>query len=299
MKRLTKNTGESWQPAVAVFGNNIHVVWSDDTPGNYDIYYKRSMDNGLTWSKQKRLTRNAGGSRQPAIALSGRNIHVVWWDETPGNDEVYYKCSTNNGATWGKQKRLTNSAESSTDATIAVSGGSIHVAWGEDNIIEGSEIYYRRSTDNGATWRKAKRLTNNGKTSIDPDIAVSGGNIHVTWSDYSPGNADIFYKGSKDNGATWGKRIRLTKNAGESATPAVAVLSKTVYVVWDDDTPGNVELYYKWSADGGAIWRKQTRLTRNAGGSRAPDVALWGGNIHIVWSDSTLGNTDIYYKRGP
>ncbi len=40
-KRLTWTSGWSHAPAMALdSGNAIHVVWPDDTPGNYEIYYK-------------------------------------------------------------------------------------------------------------------------------------------------------------------------------------------------------------------------------------------------------------------
>ena len=32
---LSDNAGTSFRPAIAVSGNNVHVVWHDDTPGNY------------------------------------------------------------------------------------------------------------------------------------------------------------------------------------------------------------------------------------------------------------------------
>lgn len=48
----------------------IHVVWSDDTPGNSEIYFKTSADNGATWSANKRLTNNTGASQYPSIAVS-------------------------------------------------------------------------------------------------------------------------------------------------------------------------------------------------------------------------------------
>jgi hypothetical protein len=39
-KRLTWNSGSSYCPAMPVYSSgNVHVVWEDDTPGNYEIYY--------------------------------------------------------------------------------------------------------------------------------------------------------------------------------------------------------------------------------------------------------------------
>ncbi len=61
-KRLTNNAGASFYPAIAVDGSNIYVVWEDDTPGNPEIYFKKSDDGGATWTTNKRLTNNAGDS---------------------------------------------------------------------------------------------------------------------------------------------------------------------------------------------------------------------------------------------
>ena len=76
-------------------GGAIHLVWSDNTPGNYDIDYKKSADGGTTWSGVQRLTWNSGDSRVPSMAVDSSHIvHLVWMDLTPGNYEIYYKKGT-------------------------------------------------------------------------------------------------------------------------------------------------------------------------------------------------------------
>ena len=39
---LSNTTGKSYGPVVAAYGNNVYVVWSDDTPGTTEILYRRS-----------------------------------------------------------------------------------------------------------------------------------------------------------------------------------------------------------------------------------------------------------------
>jgi hypothetical protein len=90
-KRLTWNAGNSELPAIAVDASNIYVVWQNYTPGNWEIYFKKSDDGGTTWTKNKRLTWNAGDSYWPVIAIDGPNIYVVWEDVSPGNSEIYFK----------------------------------------------------------------------------------------------------------------------------------------------------------------------------------------------------------------
>ncbi|MCR4287549.1 MAG: glycoside hydrolase, partial [Deltaproteobacteria bacterium] len=171
-KRLTNNTGYSGTPSIAINGSNIHVAWVEDTPGNYEIYFKTSADNGATWSANKRLTNNTGYSFEPSIAVSGSNIHVAWYDTMPGNYEIYFMTSADNGATWSANKRLTNNSGLSHNPSIAINGSNIHVAW-NDSTPGNYEIYFKTSADNGATWSANKRLTNNTGASSYPSIAVA------------------------------------------------------------------------------------------------------------------------------
>jgi hypothetical protein len=72
-------------------GGNIHLVWYDSRPGNAEIFYKQSTNGGKTWAI-KRLTWSPSRSWNPALGIdSSDNIHVVWQDNAPGNDEIYYK----------------------------------------------------------------------------------------------------------------------------------------------------------------------------------------------------------------
>lgn len=293
-RRLTKNAGVSRLSSMAVSGSNVHVVWQDDTPGNYEIYYRRSSDNGATWGKTKRLTKNTGGSYWPSIAVSGKDIHVIWMDDTPGNDEIFYKRSLDNGASWSKQKRLTKNVGNSGYPSIAVSGSNIHVVW-EDHTPGNLELYYKRSIDNGASWSKQRRLTRNAGGSARPAVAVFGSNVHVVWADSTPGNYEAFYKRSSDNGVTWGKQKRLTSTALTSISTAIAVSGNNIHVTWW--VKGTAEIYYKRSNDNGANWRKTKRLTNNVGASSSPAIDVSGGIVYVFWQDDTPGNYEIYYKR--
>jgi hypothetical protein len=69
-----------------------------------------------------------------------------------------------------------------------------------------------------------------------------------------------------------------------------------IYVVWDDNTSGNWEIYFKNSDNGGATWITK-RLTNNAGMSFFPAIAVDGPNIYVSWEDYTSGNSEIYFKK--
>jgi hypothetical protein len=301
-KRFTNNAGSSHFPAIAVNGSNVYLVWSDNTPGNEEIYFKRSVDGGLTWTANKRLTNNADTTLflYPAIAVNGSKIYLVWNDNTPGNPEIYFKRSVDGGLTWTANKRLTNNAGNSYAPAIAVDGSNVFVVW-HDGTPDNWEIYFKRSVDGGLTWTMDKRLTNNTGSSYAPAIAVDGSNVFVVWSDNTPGNEEIYFKRSVDGGLTWTVNKRLTNNGGGSYlprnAPAIAVNGSNIFVLWYDNKPGNPEIYFKRSVDGGLTWTANKRLTNNVGSSYAPAIAVDGSKINVVWNDNTPAISEIYFKR--
>jgi len=303
-KRLTWTSGRSSAPAVAAdSSNHLHVVWQDDTPGNSEIYYKRSLDGGATWATNKRLTWSAGGSDDPAMVVdSSGGLHVVWHDDSSGNDEIYYKKSTDGGAAWTTSRRLTWNSGGSFIPAIAVDPSNhLHVVW-YDNTSGNLEIYCKRSVDGGATWTASQRITWTSGGSLGPAVAAdSSGRIHVVWYDDTPGSADIYYKRSTDGGTTWTTNQRLTRTSGWTASPAIAIGSSGhIQLVWVEDVSGVCEydIFYKRSTDGGANWTASQRITWVSGSLGPPDVATYSsGRVHAVWGASTPGNDEIYYKK--
>jgi hypothetical protein len=303
MQRLTWDVSNSLRPAIADnTGSGVHVVWEDDKSGQSEIYYKRSVNNGVNWLARVRMTWNPGFSWMPTIATdSGTGIHVAWNDDSPGNLEIFYKKSTDSGATWSALKRLTwNSGGSGAPCITADSGQGIHLVW-YDNSSGNREIYYRKSTNSGNTWSALTRLTWNSGESKFPVIAAdSGSGIHLVWYDTSPGNFEIFYKRSTDSGASWSALKRITWNSGPSAASYITTDSGTaVYIIWTDSTLGNYDIFYKKSTNNGSSWLGTARLTWNTGHSDDPSITINPiSGIHVVWYDETPGNYEIYYKNG-
>src|SRR5215204_5013830 len=63
--------------------NIVCTVWHDNTPGNFDIFFARSTDGGLTFSEPENISENTGDSFSPEISSEGNNVYVVWVDDIP------------------------------------------------------------------------------------------------------------------------------------------------------------------------------------------------------------------------
>ena len=304
-QRLTWTSGVSACPAVAVnTAGHIFVAWHDTTSGtsgSYEIYFKKSVNGGASWTANRRLTWTSAQSKNPAIAIDAwGNIHIAWQESTTGNTEIYYKKSTNGGTDWTANQPLTSNAGISECPAIAAdSAGRLYVVW-HDNTSGNTEIYYKKSANNGDTWSAIQRLTWTSGVSNNASIAIDSSDyLHVAWEDSTPGNYEIYYKKSANGGTTWTANKRLTWMGGESSRPELAVDSADdLHIVWQDRTPGNREIYHKKSADGGATWAANQRLTFTASDSVWPAIGVdASAGLHVVWQDYTPGNPEIYYRN--
>lgn len=247
--RLTNDIYYGSYPSSAVSGDVVHVAWEDARDGNIEIYYKRSDDGGLTWGDDVRLTNDDADSENPSVAISGDYVHVVWNDKRHGETETYYKRSTDGGVTWESDVRLTNDPAHSNLASVGAQGADVHVVW-YDERDGNREIYYKHSSDNGATWSADVRITNNAGDSNNPSVTASGSLVHLLWHNEIDDNYEIFYRRSTDGGTTWESETQLTDAAGKSARPSLTLSGESIHIVWYDERDGNSEIYYKQNPDG-------------------------------------------------
>ena len=62
-------------------------------PDNNEIYYRRSVDNGVTWGSINKLVESEFDSRAPKAVPEGTGkFHVVWYEIEPemGNGTFYH-----------------------------------------------------------------------------------------------------------------------------------------------------------------------------------------------------------------
>jgi len=308
-KRLTNNAASSYTnsrgQAVASVGSYVYAVWYDYRDGNWEIYFKRSTNNGLTWGADTRLTNDVASSSYPSVAAYGSYVYVVWQDYRDGNWEIYMRRSEDYGATWpgppnypSYYQRLTSNSASSYRPSVAAYYRNVHVAWHDDR--NGNwEIYYKRSVDNGLNWGSDTRLTNDPNVSEYAYVAAYTNYVYVAWQDNRTGNYDLFVKRSTNNGASWDQK-QLTTNTADQKFVSIAAYGYDVHVVWTDyRNVGNTEIYYRRSLDRGATYKPETRLTTATDDSTYPSVAVKGRTVYVVWQDYRTGQREIWFKDSP
>ena len=154
-------------------------------------------------------------------------------------------------------------------------------------IVPGNdEIYLRKSSDGGITFGNATNLSDNVGNSQSPQIQALGNITFVVWQDNSTGNDEIYLRKSSDGGITFGNATNLSDNVGNSQSPQIQALGNITFVVWQDNSTGNDEIYLRKSSDGGITFGNATNLSDNVGNSQSPQIQALGNITFVVWQDN-------------
>src|SRR5712664_2459027 len=302
-KNVSNNLDFSFTPQMAVdLGGNIYVVWEDDSNTNSNILFSRSTDGGVTFSAPKNLSNTSGFSFNPRIAADTHGaINVVWEDDTPGNLDVMFSHSTDGGLTFSTPLNVSNDAPNSDSPQIAAdASGNLYILW--ENTSVTLAVVFSRSTDGGVTFSTPVNVSTNAGGSFSPQMAVDpGGNISVVWEDDAFTSSDISFSRSADHGATFSIPKSLSNNIGNSVSPQVTVdLTGNINVSWQNDGPGNPDIFFSRSSDKGATFSTPKNLSNSPGLSNAPQIKVdAGGNINVVWADNNPPdlNPDVFFVR--
>lgn len=263
---------------------------------NVDIPFVSAIE----WSPETRLTTDPKQDVSPSIMQTGvGTIWVVWVSDRMGvgNDELFYKTSSNYGLNWSLDTRFTEAlGYDSNPSIMQASDGTIWVVWASDRTGN-YDLFYKTSPDNGASWSYDTPLTIDPNRDTSPSIMqATNGTIWVVWSSDRTGNSELFYK--TYNGSAWLTERQLTNDPSPDKYPSIMQASNgTIWVVWSSYRTGNYELFYK--TFNGPTWSSDTQLTNNQVFDMVPSIAqARDGTIWVVWQSGRPEQAldDLYYK---
>lgn len=259
--RLTADTATNTGVSVLQASNgSIWLVWSSDRTGSYEIFYKTSPDLGASWSNDTQLTFHPSDNLKPAVCqLSNGSIWVVWGSDRTEDFELYLKTSSDFGASWSEDMRLTLDPNyyDKMPCVVETSDGLIWLFWSSDRTGKG-DIYYK--TYNGANWSEETQLVSGSTIESNTDaFQAQNGAIWVFFTSRQSSESatdDVYYTCSSDNGVTWSGEVQFTTDTNDDMWPsAIQAHNMRIWVVWTSDRAeqpdwGNWDIYCKTSLVG-------------------------------------------------
>ena len=296
--KLTGPTSVADLPSIAASGSTVHIMWRD-TIGAVNVnYYIRSLDGGKTWGPKVFF---GNWYWWPSITCVGNMVFVALNSSAPGNTEVWFQRSTDNGTTWDSVIRISNAPGRSEDPSISASDGHVYLVWNDNRDSTNTvpkqaqmKAYARVSSDNGVTWGPETLWNNPPSKSYFPFVHASGSNVDFVWGDLRT-YYQVFYKHSSDYGMTWSSEQPLTSGNGGDY-PVVTRNGLDVHAEWFLFGGGG-GITYRHSGDGGTTWDAPVGLVSGAGNPGSPFLVANGSTLHTIWIDQRDGYHAVYYKR--
>jgi hypothetical protein len=295
---LTNNEQDSVYGQVAAWNNSVYVIWQDSVSGrNYDIFIKKSVDDGTTFGSHINLSSNPGFSEHPQLSVYGSNVYALWTDNSPGNREILFSRSTDDGTSFEAIQNLSNDNSDSHNQEIVAYGDNVYVVWLDLDAEGDSRILFKSSLDGGATFGEAVEISSIANIGSFPKVVAYGNNnVYVTWNVIGSGTDEgLYFARSSDGGETFSDPIKLSDSAGESQ---VAAYNQTVYVISGGLDPIEMSGFYLFkSTDSGETFSDP--LLIDAGGvfvnptnveiaAVSEDLAYVAGQVSVDGNEEIL-----------
>lgn len=311
---LSNTSGESRRVQLFVQGENVYSVWTDDAPGNSDVFFAKS-NGGASFVDHLNISNNNGSSAFPRLVVSEPNVYVVWYDYSPGQSDIFFAQSNDTG----KNFRVTHirSPEPSYNPWIAAWSNYVYLVWndggrtttidlpnGETRIVDvttgDEEIFFGVSENDGETFEFSNLSNSPRQMSWNSRIRASDSNVYVTWNERIGNYSDIFFSASYDNGKTFADPINVSNNPQTSMDAGIAISENKIYLIWNQKTPETTDIFYSMSADKGSTFSIPINLSNSPAASqivRDTQIAVSDNKIFIVWYEKAKQGSDVFFTR--
>jgi hypothetical protein len=300
---LSNDIRDSREPQITVSGKNVYVIWTGFGSGvqdQDDIFFKKSSNGGANFSDTINLSKNIGSSFNPKIAVSGKNVYVIWQDDTgnTGNTSIFFQKSSDSGATFSQTINLSNGSGFAIDPQLSLFGNMIHIIW-QDDTSGPDDILYKRSNDGGSSFSETMNISKSLDTdSLDGKIYAINNMVYIVWTEgnFDEGRTSIFAKASSDSGAIFGQAVNLSNNSGDAILPRVSAFGNNEYVLWMQGRFNQGEILFKKSSDNGTTFGQTIRLTNDDGTSSNPLLFVDDKYVYSVWISNETNKANAYLR---
>ena len=293
-RNVSRSPGLSYAPSIAIDNEgNVHLVWSDDTPGNYEVFYSFKKPDS-DWVEPIDISNTSNNSYEPSMDIDPfDNLHVVWEEEGVG---IFYSMKPKDGD-W-------------TDPVKIPAGGSWQQprlgvdAQGTIHVITSTPFTLRYMCKIGGIWSEPEYVPSPGHSGDNPAMVVEpSGIVHTIGETYAWPPNNIYYTVRSLDGS-WSEPFNVSASQAYSWSADIAIDDENVYIAWKEVRTGVDQIFYRIRHKDGT-WTAIDSVPDIIGkGTGMVTIVAKNGDLHFLWGASVYKDTmftvlrldDIYYK---
>jgi hypothetical protein len=311
IQAVVRSHGGAWQPPVAVFAGEESVSRPDvavNAQGGAVVVWEQvnSQEDGR--EKIQASVLPAGGSWQPPETVSGEgenaNLPTVATDDdgdavaswqrwgSPNNERIQ-AAHMSAGGSWQAPVDLTTPGEISFEPQVAMDPqGDATIVF--EHYMGSNTVIESVARPAGGTWQPAVKISEEGETGFEPQIAAGPqGSAVAVWAQ-SKGSSSIVEGAARPVGSAWQPPVSVSVKGEQALDPQIAVDSEgDALAVWeskfDQGQIGHRETIEGAALPVGGSWQVPAELPgyesseEPTEGSQSPSVALSVGGGASVW----------------
>lgn len=225
----------AYNPRIGVADGKIAICYrrQPNWYSNLGAHVLVSEDAGVTFTDTEAATGGAGGSWSvPDFVYDGDLVAMMYLQQSYSfgltRGDLYMAVSDDGAATF-MQAQISVPTSSGThkvhglhdehySPAVAVDSGRVHAMWWGEDETDSMSVFYRRTTDAGATWEPAQNLT--AGTEIPSDVLTAQFTVvaegDLVFALIHTSTSRLYLKKSVDGGATFGGLVEVTDPNGQS-----------------------------------------------------------------------------------
>jgi hypothetical protein len=214
----------------------LHIGWLqiNQTATTGQVMYRKGSLDGLTLSNALGLSGTQAAAFK--LAAGGTTVFAAYQELTGALQQVKFKSSGDNGATWGNAQTLASSAATNNLApwVWADTADNLYSTWTQGTGAVGTQVMFRYNDHATGFASDIIIPTTSAGSCYNPHITVQGNEILVSWVNNNGGNMQVRENFSVDKGLTWAAQDGGFASGNQASEPLLL------------NDRGNLHLFYTY-----------------------------------------------------
>lgn len=243
---VSQNSMSPYHAELAADGQNVYIVWNS---------FGIEMSNIILLTKSNNAGKSFGElieigegdlETYPKIAANANEYYITWDRRDKKDTEILLikgHIDYKNIQNVIQDVKLNNEYIDGGESQVAADADHVIVSWTSNIPADKKYVYISSSKNNGHTFGDNIPISSTNSSNVENFLV--GDNSYIVWQDNIGGNHDIFYTKSNTNGTSFDRPINVSNNIGISECPSITVSTSGIHIIWEDNTTGNHEVFYK------------------------------------------------------